>query len=82
MDWGATIKEQEASGIGVREFCEQRGIKENRFYLQGMRQRKQGLGSGKFARVETTKRISLELECGTIIRVEVSDLKAVLLALQ
>lgn len=82
MDWAGTIAEQETSGMGVREFCEVRGIKENQFYMHRMRQRKQGLDGGKFARVERSKRISLELEGGTIIRVEVLDLKAVLLALK
>lgn len=79
MDWRSAVKEQETSGENVTEYCEQRGIRVNKFYNWRSKLRAEG---GGFARVETTKRISLELEGGTIIRVEVSDLKAVLLALK
>jgi hypothetical protein len=82
MDWAATIREQEASGQGVREFCQQRGLREGKFYSNRLRLSKQAVPAGKFARVETSKRVSLELEGGIVIRVEIQDLKAVLAALQ
>ena len=82
MDWATTIKEQAASGQGVREFCQQRGLREGKFYSHRLRLSKLNANVGKFSRVETTQRISLELEGGTVVRVLVTDLKAVLAALK
>ena len=79
MDWRSVVKEQEASGESVTEYCTKRGIRINKFYNWRSKLKAEG---GGFARVETSKRVSLELEGGTIIRVEVSDLKVVLLALR
>ena len=79
MDRASLVKEQEASGESVTEYCAKRRIRPNNFYNWRSKLRSDGPG---FARVETTKRISIELEGGIIIRVEVSDLKAVMLALR
>lgn len=79
MDWRAAVKEQEASGENASEYCGKRGIRLNKFYNWRSKLKAEG---GGFARVESSKRVSLELEGGTTIRVLVSDLKEVLSALR
>ena len=89
MDRGSIIREQEASGLSVVEFCTREGIRPNNFYnwrnklikLQGS-SGSMNDGKNRFARVETQSLISLELENGVKLRVSVSDLKAVLMALR
>ena len=79
MDRKSIVKEQEASGESVGEYCAKRRIRPNNFYNWRKKLRVDGPG---FARVESSKRIRLELEGGTAIRVELSDLKEVLAALK
>ena len=79
MDRETIVKEQEASGESVAEYCAKRRIRPNNFYNWRSKVRAERPG---FARVESSKRIRLELEGGTAIRVEISDLKEVLAALK
>lgn len=79
MDRATIVKEQEASGESVTEYCAKRRIRPNNFYNWRSKVRSEGPG---FARVESSKRIRLELEGGTAIGVEISDLKEVLAALK
>lgn len=79
MDWASTIREQEASGIGVREFCRQRGLKEGKFYLWRARLRRPKEMVGKFARIESNgAEISLKLSESLTLRVKQEDLGKVL----
>ena len=86
MDRASIISEQEASGLSIVEYCAQRGIRPNNFYNWRNKLRgdnvSNGGGSNRFARVETQSLISVELENGVKLKVAVSDLKAVLLALR
>jgi transposase-like protein len=66
MDRDAIVKDQEASGESVTQYSAKRRIRPNNFYNWRNKHRAEGLG---FARVETTKRVSLELEVGIVIRV-------------
>ena len=79
MDWRSVVKEQVASGESATAYCTKRGIRLNKFYNWRSKLKAEG---GGFARVETLKRVSLELEGGIIVRVEVADLKAVLAELK
>jgi hypothetical protein len=79
MDWRSVVKEQEASGESATDYCAKRGIRVNKFYNWRSKLKAEG---GGFARVETSKRVSLELDGGTTMRVLVSDLKEVLAALR
>ena len=49
--WGERIAEQERSGIPVQQFCKERGITEQSFYVWRKRLRKQE--PARFALVET-----------------------------
>jgi hypothetical protein len=49
--WGKLIAEQEASGLGVRPFCRERGMAEPSFYYWRKRLRKNG--TVRFALLET-----------------------------
>ena len=73
------VEDQKSSGVSVREFYKARGLDRNIFYVWRQRARE---GVEKFARVETSKRIELELSGGAIVRVSPEDLKAVLEALR
>lgn len=79
MDWRSVVKEQVASGESATDYCAKRGIRVNKFYNWRSKLKAEG---GGFARVETLKRVSLELAGGTTIRVLASDLKEVLAALR
>jgi transposase-like protein len=58
-DWKELIGEQEASGQGVRAFCQERGIKPNSFYR--WRKRLQQNQPVRFALLEPKKRLLPEL---------------------
>ena len=80
MDWAATIKEQSTSGLSVKDFCAERGISLDSFYNQrSILKRK---GEQRFARVETKRLVTLEVEGGVTLRVSAEDLKVVLAALR
>jgi len=83
MDWHEIVKEQISSGLSGREFCRVGGYSEREFYKHKrlLRVGRQELAP-KFVRVESSNRVSLELEGGTKIRVLASDLKEVLAALR
>lgn len=77
------VSEQKASGQTVPEFCASRGLDQKTFYV--WRQRAKKGSPSRFARVEpaaTSRRIELELSGGTLIRIPIEDLKAVLEALR
>ena len=82
MDWQEIVKEQICSGLSGREFCRVGGYSEREFYKQ-KRIAKGGRQElvPKFARVESSNRVSLEFE-GVKVRILVSDLKEVLAALK
>ena len=73
------VKEQKRSGKSVPQFCAAHGIEANTFYNWRQRFKE---NTGGFARVESSERISLQLESGVTIRVDREDLKAVLEALK
>ena len=73
------VREQASSGQSVPEFCARRGLREKSFYV--WRQRARAL-EGQFARIQTDKRIEIELKGGAILRVALEDLKAVIEALR
>lgn len=77
MDRAARVKDQEASGLSVVEYCRKVGIRPNNFY--NWRKKK---GEQRFALVETESRVSIELEGGLKLKVAVGDLKSVLAALR
>lgn len=72
------VKEQTLSGQSVPEFCLSRGLAEKRFYV--WRQRAKA-AEARFARVQTDRRIELELKSGATLKVLADDLKIVLEAL-
>ena len=86
MDRASIIREQEASGLSIVEYCAQRGIRPNNFYNWRNKLRGDNVlinsDTNRFARVETQSLVSLELESGVKLKVAVSDLKAVLMALR
>ena len=73
------VAEQKASGKSVSEFCAGRGLTEKSFYVWRQRAR---ASEPRFARVQTERRIELELLGGVTLRVAPEDLKAVLEALR
>ena len=73
------VKEQQASGESVPQFCAARGLKEKQFYV--WRQRYGVQPEARFVRVSDDKRVELELASGVRLRVAVADLKTVLQAL-
>ena len=86
MDRASIVRQQEASGLGIVEYCAQRGIRPNNFY-NWKAKLKAGNHSAsndnnRFAKVETQSVVSIELENGVKLKVAVSDLKAVLMALR
>jgi transposase-like protein len=79
MNRAARVKDQEASGLSVVEYCRKVGIRPNNFYNWRIKERK---AEPRFARVESESRVSIELEGGLKLKVAVGDLKSVLAALR
>ena len=69
------VEAQRASGQSVPEFCREHGLMEKTFYVWRQRVQKR---NDRFARVESGKRIALELRNGSTIRFE-RDLLGVVL---
>ena len=86
MDRASIIREHEASGLSIVEYCAQRGIRPNNFYNWRNKLKVANVSlngdKNRFARVETQSLVVLELETGVKLKVAVSDLKAVLMALR
>jgi transposase-like protein len=77
------VVEQQRSGESVAVFCRRLGIDSKTFYVWRARYGAQGAESTeRFARINTSNLIELELKGGVQIRVAKPDLKAVLEALQ
>lgn len=69
------VEAQRVSGQSVAEFCREQGLEEKTFYVWRQRIRERGEG---FVRVESGKRVALELANGSMIRFERELLGSVL----
>lgn len=72
------VEAQVKSGQSVPVFCREHGLSEKSFYVWRQRVRERG---GQFVRVESGKRIVLELANGKTIRFDRDLLGAVLMEL-
>lgn len=79
-EWKRLVSEHETSGLSIARFCRERGVSESAFgyWRQKSRAAKQ---PGRFARIVTDERVTLELSGGKTVSVSRNDLAAVLEAL-
>ena len=78
-DWEKLVRDQSISGRSVAQFCRDRGLTDSAFGY--WRKKFAEDVSETFARVTTDDLVSVELPGGKLVRVNRSDLKAVLEAL-
>jgi len=77
--WLAIVREWERSGLGVREFCAQRGLKQTTFLwwrqqLKGQQPERRGSGGVEFVEIAHNGRLSdtmFHVELGNGLRVRV-----------